>query len=333
MTSRRRIVIAITFVFVSGCGAGPEAGWIEERLATRADFTGIFFLDPDRGFLAGGDYFIDGGIIGVTDDGGRSWSFDSGLVEAKAGFRLNDIVFLDRFVGIAAGSHGVILRTTDRGRSWHEVRAFSGGTDHFRDLFFLDDSHGWAVGFNGVVHTTDGGRTWAWLGGRRSISGSAIHFFDPKHGLVAGQHGRIHRTDDGGRSWVPVTRDDRTGKSDLHAMTFAGPMRGWAAGSDGTILHSNDGGHTWRRQHTGARGRVTDIFFVDLNRGWALVADRSTSSSLILATANGGAQWLEDRRVDGELLHRLFFVDEDHGWAVGTRPEHGPQALLRYRVP
>ncbi|MEX1311407.1 MAG: YCF48-related protein, partial [Candidatus Sulfomarinibacteraceae bacterium] len=146
-------------------------------------------------------------------------------------------------------------------------------------------------------------------------------------------HGRIHRTDDGGRSWVPVTRDDRTGKSDLHAMTFAGQMRGWAAGSDGTILHSNDGGHTWRRQHTGARGPVTDIFFVDLNRGWALVADRSTSSSLILATANGGTQWLEDRRVDGELLHRLFFVDEDHGWAVGTRPEHGPQALLRYRAP
>jgi photosystem II stability/assembly factor-like uncharacterized protein len=332
MLCRRRVAIAITIVLVSGCGAEPEVGWIEERLATRADFTGICFLDPDRGFLVGGDYFIDGGILGITHDGGRSWSFRSGLVGAKAGFRLNDIVFLDRFVGIAVGSHGVILQTDDRGRSWHSARGAPGGTDHFRDLFFLDDRHGWAVGFNGVVHTTDGGRTWAWLGERRSISGNAIHFFDPVHGLVAGKHGRIHRTDDGGESWILVTGDDQTGTADLHAMTFVGPMRGWVAGADGAILHSNDGGQSWRRQHSGARGRVADIEFVDLDRGWALVADRSTSSSVVLTTSDGGERWLEDRRVDGELLHSIFFFDATHGWAVGDRPEHGPQVLLRYGV-
>ncbi len=328
---RPLVTAAILCVIALGCGAGSDDGWNEESLPTRAEFRGIFFLDPDRGFVVGGNYFIDGGIIGATEDGGRSWSFQSGLVKAKAGFSLNDIVFLDRFVGIAVGSHGVILRTTDRGRNWHPVLPYSGGTNHFLDLFFLDEQHGWAVGFNGVVHTVDGGRSWSWLGEHRAISGDAIHFFDPSRGLVAGKHGRIHLTTDAGESWTRVTEEDRTGTKDLLAMTFVGPMRGWAAGSEGAILHTKDGGHTWKRQHSGMKGRITDIAFVGPHQGWALAADRSTSSTVILRTSDGGATWREDRFVEGELLRGLFFFGDSHGWAVGARPDHGPQALLRYR--
>jgi photosystem II stability/assembly factor-like uncharacterized protein len=328
---RRLVTAALLSAIASGCGADAGSVWSEERLTTRAEFKGICFLDPDRGFVVGGSYFIDGGIIGTTEDGGRSWTFMSGLVRAKAGFSLHDIVFLDRFVGIAAGSHGVILRTTDRGQSWHPALPYSGGTNHFFDLFFLDEQHGWAVGFNGVVHTTDGGRSWTWLGERRALSGSAIHFFDPSRGLVAGKHGRIHLTTDAGESWNRVTEAGRTGTNDLLVMTFVGPMRGWAAGSEGTVLHTKDGGHTWKRQLSGTRGRITGIAFVDPNRGWAVAADRSASSSTILSTSDGGATWHEDRMVEGELLQALFFFGENHGWAVGERPEHGPQALLRYQ--
>jgi len=315
----------------SGCGADND-NWSEERIPTRAEFKGICFIDPERGFVVGGNYFIDGGIIGATDNGGRTWSFKSGLVRAKAGFSLNDVVFLDRFVGVAAGSHGVILRTTDRGQNWHVARPYTGGTDHFHDLFFIDERHGWAVGFNGVVHTADGGQSWSWLGERRAISGDAIHFFDPELGLIAGKHGRISMTADGGESWFPVTNPEETGVADLLAMTFVGPMRGWTGGTEGAILHTNDGGRSWRRQSSGTRGRITDMAFTDPNRGWALVADRSTSSSAILHTTDGGEAWREARRVEGELLNALTFFDETRGWAVGERPEHGPQVLMRYRV-
>ncbi len=328
---RPLVTAAVLGVVASGCGAGTDGEWSEERLATRAEFKGIFFLDPERGFVVGGSYFIDGGIIGATEDGGRSWSFQSGLVQAKAGFSLNDVVFLDRFIGVAVGSHGVILRSTDRGRNWHPALPYSGGTNHFRDLFFLDERHGWAVGFNGVVHTADGGRSWSWLGERRAVSGNAIHFFDPTRGLVAGKHGRIYMTTDAGESWKRVTEAERSGTDDLLAMTFVGPFRGWAGGSEGAILHTSDGGHTWKRQHNSDRRRITDIAFVNPSRGWALAADRSTSSSVILSTVDGGATWNDERVVEGELLQSLFFCSESHGWAVGERPERGPQALLRYQ--
>jgi len=318
-------------IFAFGCGAEND-NWSEERIPTRAEFKGICFIDPERGFVVGGNYFIDGGLIGATDDGGRTWSFQSGLVRAKAGFKLNDVVFLDRFVGVAAGSHGVILRTTDRGKNWLTARPYSGGTDHFHDLFFLDEHHGWAVGFNGVVHTTDGGQSWTWLGERRAIAGDAIHFFDPDLGLIAGKHGRISMTTDGGETWFPVTDTEATGTDDLLTMTFVGPMRGWTGGTDGAILRTNDGGRSWRRQASGVRGRITDMAFVNPSRGWALAADRSVSSSVILDTTDGGETWREARIVEGELLNALAFLGETRGWAVGERPEHGPQVLMSYRV-
>jgi photosystem II stability/assembly factor-like uncharacterized protein len=328
--NRLPIILLSLCAATSACGE-RNGGWTEERLDTRAEFRGIFFLDPERGFIVGGNYFIDGGIIGATTDGGATWSFQSGLIGAKPGFALTDVVFLDRFVGIASGTHGVILRTTDRGRNWHPARLYTGGTDHFHDLFFLDDRRGWAAGFNGVIHTEDGGESWSWLGRRRAVAGNAVHFFDPLRGLVAGKHGRVHLTVDGGESWTRVTDAELAESADLLAMTFVGPSRGWAVGTEGTILSTNDGGRTWLRQSSGTHARLTGLVFVDLHRGWVLGSDRSTSSSVILRTTDGGTTWRRDHVVEGELLHGLFFFKKNHGWAVGERPEHGPQALLRYR--
>jgi len=313
------------------CGAGPGIGWIEERISTRAEFGGVHFLDPDRGFIVGGSYFIDGGLIGATEDGGRSWEFQSGFVRAKKGFRLTDVVFLDRFTGIAVGTHGVILRTTDRGRHWHPVRQHTGVTDHLFDIFFLDQRLGWAVGFLGMVHTTDGGRSWSRLGETRAVSGAAVYFLDRETGMVADTGGRIHRTSDGGESWQVITDRRQTGTADLLDLEFLGPSLGWAVGTEGMILHTTDGGRSWSRQDSGVRARLHAVAFPSLDHGWVVGSDRESSSSVLLRTSDGGATWRTDLVVRGELLHELFFLDDNHGWAVGERPEHGPQALLRYR--
>lgn len=323
------LILCLAACACSGGGLGD--GWTAERLSTRAEFDGVFFLDAERGFIVGGDYFIDGGIIGSTSDGGTTWDFQSGLVKAKPGFHLTDVVFLDRFVGIAVGTHGVILRTTDRGRHWHVVRPFSGGTDHLLDVTFIDELHGWAVGFSGIVHTTDGGQNWSRLGPPRTISGSAVHFHDLLQGVVVGKHGRINLTADGGETWTEVSDPDRTGTADLLDLSFVGPFRGWTVGTEGTILNTSDGGRTWRRQESGVRSRLIGINLVDPNRGWIVGADRETSSSILLHTRDGGMTWGSEGLVEGELLRAVFFSDPGHGWAVGEKVEHGPQALLRYR--
>ncbi len=317
----------------SGCGDGRgelSGGWTAEQLSTRAEYDGIFFIDPDRGFIVGGSFFIDGGIIGATADGGRTWSFSSGLVRAKHGFRLTDIVFLDRFTGIIAGSHGVILRSADRGRRWHVAWRGLRSTDHLLDLFFLDDGrHGWAVGHTSLLATTDGGASWAPATADREVGGSSVHFIDPERGFVAGTFGRIFATADGGGSWRVATQPTGTGQPDLLGITFVGPNLGWAVGESGTILHTTDGGASWRRQASGVRSRLCAVEFVDSNRGWAVGNDRGSSRSVILGTTDGGERWTIDHEIEGELLRTVHVLDDEHGWAVGERPEHGPQALLR----
>jgi photosystem II stability/assembly factor-like uncharacterized protein len=330
----RASLAVVLLVALGGCGweTGERSdAWTPEQLPTRAEYEAVFFLDPDRGFIVGGSYFIDGGIVGVTADGGRTWSFSSGLVPAKPGFRLTDIVFVDRFTGIVAGSHGVILRTVDRGRRWHVAWRGRRMTNHLLDLFFLDDGrHGWAVGHTRFLATTDGGASWVSATSDPDVGGSAVCFTDSNRGFVAGKFGRIFATADGGESWSVVTEPTGTGQPDLLAITFAGPHLGWAVGEGGAILHTTDGGASWRRQPTGVRSRLCAVSFVDSERGWAVGHDRASSSSVVLRTIDGGERWAIDQDLDGELLRTVHFFDAEHGWAVGERPEHGPQTLLRF---
>jgi photosystem II stability/assembly factor-like uncharacterized protein len=329
----RGSLAAVLLVATGGCGWGTDersGGWTTEQLPTRAEYESVFFIDPDRGFIVGGNFFIDGGIVGATTDGGRTWSFSSGLVRAKPGFRLTDIVFLDRFTGIVAGSHGVILRTVDRGRRWHVVWRGLRSTNHLLDLFFLEDGlHGWAVGHTRFLATTDGGASWAPATTDREVGGGSVHFIDRDRGFVAGKFGRIFATTDGGGSWRVATQPTGTGQPDILGITFVGPNLGWAVGEGGTILHTTDGGTSWRRQATGVRSRLCAVSFVDSDNGWVVGHDRGTSSSVVLRTVDGGRSWTVDHELDGELLRTVHFLDAEHGWAAGERPEHGPQTLLR----
>ena len=61
-----------------------------------------------------------------------------------------------------------------------------------------------------------------------------------------------------------------------------------------------------------ADAELTDIYFLDVDRGWA-VGDRG----VILMTENGGRRW---RQADCPIncrLESVFFIDEQRGWAVG----------------
>ncbi|MHB1323266.1 MAG: YCF48-related protein [Coriobacteriia bacterium] len=82
---------------------------------------------------------------------------------------LRAVAFVDPKIGVAVAESGVILRTTDGGESWTEVRkADTATTDgaapdpySFRGVSFWDATRGVAVEYKGrVAHTSDGGLTW-----------------------------------------------------------------------------------------------------------------------------------------------------------------------------
>ncbi|HST52904.1 MAG TPA: YCF48-related protein [Pyrinomonadaceae bacterium] len=143
--------------------------WTRQRVPTRHLLLGATFLDAQTGWVVGA-----GATALSTTDGGATWR--AGVVSAEtsqpatnetatraaqgeSSLRINAVSFADARRGWAACAGGVVLSTTDGGRTW---RAQSSGTES--DLFdvkFFDAREGWAVGADGTaIHTADGGATW-----------------------------------------------------------------------------------------------------------------------------------------------------------------------------
>lgn len=329
------------------CAAPPAGpGFVVQELPTNAVFTDVVFLDPENGFLVGGGYGIAGGLVGRTSDGGRTWSFRSGLVETGRPSDALDLRagwFFDTQTGLVVGD-GLILRTVDGGERWRRVHRGPARVGHLCDVFFVDDTHGWAGGHGGLLATVDGGEEWFTprteedvpVGETEGVPGGnvgalALHFFDRQEGIAVGRSGRVLETRDGGVAWWPVAVPVPPGGPDLASVHFRGARLGWIVGERGTILRTVDGGATWRRAASGTHDDLTDVHFVSEADGWAVGYRRSDGTSVVLESHDGGASWSQHLRVAGEELRALTFTDPAHGWAVGDRVRRDPQKLLVYR--
>jgi photosystem II stability/assembly factor-like uncharacterized protein len=333
--ARSGAIVCAAALLACGVACAPVDPWTEQPLSTDAGLRDIFFLDDQRGWTVGGGYPVEGGIVGRTTDGGRSWSFESGLAgrsKRKQNVQLHAVRFLDDRKGFIVASDGRILRTVDGGEHWHT--AYHAGR-FLLDLHFVDERHGWAVGSSGVLRTTDGGATWEpqqRTEEEPQVTGRAVRFLDRELGWVVGSNGSIHHTADGGNSWRRL-RQAQSGEPNFEALCFVDAHRGWVAGEDGVVLHSVDGGWTWSRQITATHAYLTGIHFFDRQTGWAVGYRRDNSTSVLLHTTNGGTTWTHHRRVEGQALQALAFVGREHGWAVGGRIRPHSQRVLRYEAP
>ncbi len=147
-------------------------------LATKAILSDGHMFGPDRGVIVGG-----AGTILSTDDGGITWR-DAVYPNEEDSGKFNSVHFADNRSGWIAGNDGIILHTSNAGKSWK--RQVSGTTNNLQDIHFMDAENGIAVGENGTILTTvDGGQTWtkelrtpthnleriSFLGTRRFVTG------------------------------------------------------------------------------------------------------------------------------------------------------------------
>jgi len=343
-------VVLATICAALACGPpGERPRFVEEVIPTNAQFRDVFFVDPDHGFLIGGGYGIEGGLVGRTTDGGQTWSFHSGLTETSRPSGALDLRagwFFDPRTGLVVGD-GVILRTADAGEHWRRVHRGPARVGNLCDVTFVDDTHGWAVGHGGLLATHDGGETWFVPsaepggdgGGARGpaevgagdLTALALHFFDRSEGVAVGGSGRVYATGDAGVTWWSADVPASVGDDRLESVLFVGESLGWIVGEGGLILKTVDGGASWRSVASGTRAHLTDVHFVDERRGWAVGYLRSNGTSVVLESGDGGETWLPHLTVSGEELHAVTFTDPDHGWAVGERVRREPQKLLVYR--
>lgn len=199
-------------------GIGP----ILERLRS------VSCLDSERAIAVG-----NSGIILRTTDAGDSWvRQESGTTEDLA-----VVQFIDELTAVAGGSNGIIVRSTDGGATW--VPQSTGRANAITALSFVNADEGWIADL-GVLHTTDGGRSWTGVP-LPPYTGTSygISFFDRSNGILSshwGLFGVLSLTTDGGSTWRREAGDV------LHSLP--GPVRIAPGASVGTVIQYLGGGGT-----------------------------------------------------------------------------------------
>ncbi len=131
------------------------------------------FATHERAWLVG-----DGGLLLVSNDGGRAWLRPRELSLPTDGeIDFQAVAARGAHVWIGGAPGHVVLHSADAGRTWQVQRLDL--TTPIRTLHFIDDQHGWAGGALGAIFaTTDGGATWRRQSGTRTRAALLAFFSD-----------------------------------------------------------------------------------------------------------------------------------------------------------
>ena len=169
---------------------------------------------------------------------------------------LRAVYFIDAETGWAVGGGGALIKTTDGGQRWQQLRRPT--EDILRDVYFTDPATGWLVCERSIylLKTND----------------------EPRSYLL--------KTIDGGATWKRIQAAGTDVDARLVRLIFAGESRAWVFGEMGALYTTTDGGATWARQRTPTRNLLLGGSFLDAQQGWLVGA-----GATIIETSDGGTTW------------------------------------------
>jgi photosystem II stability/assembly factor-like uncharacterized protein len=163
---------------------------------------------------------------------------------------------------VTIGERGHVLISDDNGQSWKQILVPT--RSQLTAVFFLDDKHGWAVGHDAIILSTDdGGETWSLQHRDKQYDDPLldIWFKDQNNGFAIGAYGLFLSTNDGGTSW------DRRQISDddfhLNAITSLNHDVLVIAAEQGHLYRSVDGGYSWSELSSPYAGSFFGITAID----------------------------------------------------------------------
>lgn len=204
---------------------------------------------------------------------------------------------------VAVGERGTVLLSDDQGRSWRQAGSVPVSVA-LTGVQFISAEQGWAIGHGGVVlHTADGGETWA-----RQLDGRRI-------GALAAEEASSIEAQGGDATHLKrdaaLLEQDGPDKP-LLGLYFADAARGWAVGAYGIALATRDGGASWQA----IMGRIPNA------GGRHLYAISPTSEGLLIAGEQGR---LFESRDGGERFEQL--ASDYEGTWFGALPLGGGRIL------
>lgn len=205
-----------------------------------------------RGFAAGGL-----GHISITDDLGENWEIVSGncgegnfwsccIIDENTGW----------FVGMpSATNYYTILKTSDAGLSFENQVNPTEPEQPLREVCFIDNMRGLAVGLVGtILYTDNGGETWE----ARPNDGyrwESVYLLPSGKAWAVGDRGKIAYSEDFGYTWE---MQQSNVDCELWEVFFINDNEGWIVGGGigkpGVILHTTNSGKVVNIEEMDASG-------------------------------------------------------------------------------
>jgi photosystem II stability/assembly factor-like uncharacterized protein len=180
----------------------------------------------------------------TTSDGGATWSTQRIQEFGRSLFFLNDSL------GWMVTNEG-LWKTIESGRSWTKLPK-SDATKYLRQVCFLDENKGWAIGERKSVYlTVDGGKRWSRVDAVDKVDTRpeyttfrAIAFADALTGMIVGQSAPPAPPN----RLPEYLQPELSNRRELPHLTI--------------VLETRDGGKTWKPSTTSVFGQVTKVALI-----------------------------------------------------------------------
>lgn len=231
--------------------------WVQSEVPTSTDLTAAHFISERVGWVVGHDQ-----VILHTRDGGGSWELQHSNIatneDGEADFEtlsmkpLLDVYFRDKSQGWAVGAYGLMLKTTNGGKSWKRVILPNLNPEreewdpvalesHMNSITVTEAGEMYLAGELGqVYYSTDWGQSWE--ARVTPYSGSFFGITVTNYDMVFayGLRGNMFASKDTGRTWTKV--DTQTLQTLLGGYYNKEDNTVIIVGTQGAILYSGDGG-------------------------------------------------------------------------------------------
>lgn len=240
---------------------------------------------------------------------------------------INDIYFADAQNGWAVGDvidvltkSGFIMKTTDGGEHWEEVRFLSTTkeSDSLLGGITFIDNEGWVIGVNNIImYSNNYGNDWSFQTppSNSNFNFNDIFFISADSGWIVGDS-VVLSTSDGGINWV---KQSTPIQQKFTSISFIDNMHGWISGLTDVIMVTTDGGVNWSTQTVppgpgtvGNKYDFQEIIFTDDLHGWAV-----GKFGLVVLTVDGGTTWMYEQIPQEPRLLSVHFVNASTGWIAG----------------
>jgi photosystem II stability/assembly factor-like uncharacterized protein len=209
------------------------------------------------------------------------------------------------------GINGTFMKTTNAGATWafHHKAGYlytDGSYTSAYDAHFFSQTNGIAVGFRGIVRTTNSGTSWDTVFTTTSTI-YQVYFRNNNMGYAAGTSGLLVKTTNGGLNWTPLVSGVTTSLYDVWTPNDTLIL---VATTSGNVRRSTDAGATWTAVNVGVSFSIYKLEFMNTTTGFV-----AGSTGKCVYTTNAGLTWTN---VSTGLNSTASFYDID--FRAGTAP-------------